>query len=151
MKIGYVIAKSPLGKVLVGATERGVSAVYLGDSEAKLLDELRKEYPRAEIAPAAESYGRWVAEIVGRIEGRVAHLEVPLDLQDTARDDADVFAGGAGDGEAQGGAGRGARLRDESGVDCGAVSSGDSGGWKVGGVSVGAGEERRIVGAGIEG
>lgn len=84
MKIGYVIAKSPLGKVLVGATERGVSAVYLGDSEAKLLDELRKEYPRAEIAPAAESYGRWVAEIVGRIEGRVAHLEVPLDLQATA-------------------------------------------------------------------
>src|SRR6266568_4390859 len=33
MKIGYTIAKSPLGKVLVGATERGISAVYLGDAE----------------------------------------------------------------------------------------------------------------------
>ncbi len=30
MKIEYTIAKSPLGKVLVAATERGVSAVYLG-------------------------------------------------------------------------------------------------------------------------
>ncbi|MGH9743544.1 MAG: bifunctional transcriptional activator/DNA repair enzyme AdaA, partial [Candidatus Acidiferrum sp.] len=30
MKIKYTIAKSPLGKVLVAATERGVSAVYLG-------------------------------------------------------------------------------------------------------------------------
>jgi AraC family transcriptional regulator of adaptative response/methylated-DNA-[protein]-cysteine methyltransferase len=84
MKIGYVIAKSPSGKVLVGATERGVSAVYLGDSETKLLGELREEYPRAEIAPAAESYGKWVTEIVGRIEGRAADLEVPLDLQATA-------------------------------------------------------------------
>jgi AraC family transcriptional regulator of adaptative response/methylated-DNA-[protein]-cysteine methyltransferase len=84
MRIGYVIAKSPSGKVLVGATERGVSAVYLGDSETKLLGELREEYPRAEIAPAAEAYGKWVTEIVGRIEGRAADLEVPLDLQATA-------------------------------------------------------------------
>ncbi|HME11507.1 MAG TPA: bifunctional DNA-binding transcriptional regulator/O6-methylguanine-DNA methyltransferase Ada [Candidatus Acidoferrum sp.] len=84
MKIGYVIAKSELGKVLVGATDRGVSAVYLGDSEAKLLEELRQEYPRAELAPAAEAYGKWVGEIVGRIDGRAAGAEVPLDLQGTA-------------------------------------------------------------------
>src|ERR1700732_2967760 len=47
MKIGYAIAKSSLGKILVGATERGVSAVYLGDADAKLVEELHKEYPRA--------------------------------------------------------------------------------------------------------
>jgi AraC family transcriptional regulator of adaptative response/methylated-DNA-[protein]-cysteine methyltransferase len=84
MRIGYVIAKSALGPVLVGATERGVSAVYLGDSEKKLVEELREEYPRAEIAPAAERYGRWVGEIVGRIEGHAASAEVPLDLLGTA-------------------------------------------------------------------
>src|SRR5882724_5359818 len=64
MKIGYTIAKSPLGKVLVGATERGVSAVYLGDAESALVAELREEYPRAEIAPAPDSYQKWVREIV---------------------------------------------------------------------------------------
>jgi AraC family transcriptional regulator, regulatory protein of adaptative response / methylated-DNA-[protein]-cysteine methyltransferase len=84
MKIGYVIAKSPLGKVLVGATDRGVSAVYLGDSDSKLVSELREEYPRAEIAPAAEAYGKWVGEIVGRIEGHAPNVEVPLDLHATA-------------------------------------------------------------------
>jgi AraC family transcriptional regulator of adaptative response/methylated-DNA-[protein]-cysteine methyltransferase len=84
MKIGYVIAKSPLGKVLVGATDRGVSAVYLGDSDSKLVSELREEYPRAEIAPAAGAYGKWVGEIVGRIEGHAPNVEVPLDLQATA-------------------------------------------------------------------
>src|SRR5213596_577925 len=84
MKIGYTIAKSPLGKVLVGATERGISAVYLGDAENTLIAELREEYPRAEIAPAADSFQRWVREIVKRIEGKQPRLELPLDLQATA-------------------------------------------------------------------
>jgi AraC family transcriptional regulator, regulatory protein of adaptative response / methylated-DNA-[protein]-cysteine methyltransferase len=83
MKIDYTIANSPLGKVLVGATERGVSAVYLGDNETRLVAELRKEYPRAELAPAAESRERWVGEIVARIAGRQPQLDLPLDLQAT--------------------------------------------------------------------
>ncbi len=83
MKIGYSIAKSPLGKVLVAATERGVSAVYLGDAESTLVSELREEYPRAEIAPAADSLQRWVREILQRIEGKQARVELPLDLQAT--------------------------------------------------------------------
>jgi len=84
MKIGYTIAKSPLGKVLVAATERGVSAVYLGDVDGAMIAELRQEYPRAEIAPAADSFQRWVREIVGRIEGNQPRVELPLDLQATA-------------------------------------------------------------------
>src|SRR4030088_3112295 len=84
MKIGYTIAKSPVGKVLVGATERGVSAVYLGDAESTMIAALREEYPRAEIAPATDSFQRWVREIVQRIEGKQPRLELPLDLQATA-------------------------------------------------------------------
>jgi AraC family transcriptional regulator of adaptative response/methylated-DNA-[protein]-cysteine methyltransferase len=84
MKLGYSIAKSPLGKVLVAATERGVSAVYLGDAENALLAELRQEYPRAEIALATDSFQRWVREIVQRIEGKQPRMELPLDLQATA-------------------------------------------------------------------
>src|SRR2546422_760134 len=84
MKIGYTIAKSPLGKVLVGATERGISAVYLGDAENTLISELREQYPRAEIASAPDSFQRWVREIVKRMEGKQPRLELPLDLQATA-------------------------------------------------------------------
>jgi AraC family transcriptional regulator of adaptative response/methylated-DNA-[protein]-cysteine methyltransferase len=84
MKIGYAIAKSSLGKVLVGATERGVSAIYLGDADAKLVEELREEYPKAEIAAAGDSFERWVKEIVQRVEGNPPRLELPLDLQATA-------------------------------------------------------------------
>jgi AraC family transcriptional regulator of adaptative response/methylated-DNA-[protein]-cysteine methyltransferase len=84
MKIGYSIAKSALGKVLVAATDRGVSAVYLGDAEDKLVQELRDEYPRAEISAAADSFQRWVKEIVHRVEGKPPRVELPLDLQATA-------------------------------------------------------------------
>jgi AraC family transcriptional regulator of adaptative response/methylated-DNA-[protein]-cysteine methyltransferase len=84
MKIGYAVAKSSLGRVLVGATERGVSAVYLGDMEGALIAELRREYPRAEILPVADSFHRWVREIVERIDGKQPRAEVPLDLQATA-------------------------------------------------------------------
>jgi AraC family transcriptional regulator of adaptative response/methylated-DNA-[protein]-cysteine methyltransferase len=84
MKLEYTIAKSPMGKVLVAATEKGVSAVYLGEVEQKLIGELREEYPHAEIAPAKESYQRWVGEIVRQIEGKPSSLELPLDVQGTA-------------------------------------------------------------------
>ena len=84
MKIGYAIAKSSLGKILVGATERGISAVYLGDADAKLLAELRDEYPQAEISATGDSFEQWVKEIVQRVEGNPPRLELPLDLQATA-------------------------------------------------------------------
>ncbi|MDP9340285.1 MAG: methylated-DNA--[protein]-cysteine S-methyltransferase, partial [Acidobacteriota bacterium] len=61
-----------------------VSAVYLGGAEPELLAELREEYPRAEIAPAKESYQRWVVEIVRQIEGKPASEQLPLDVQGTA-------------------------------------------------------------------
>ncbi len=41
---------------------RGVR-VYLGDAQNKLVAELREEYPRAEIAPAAGSAQRWSVKL----------------------------------------------------------------------------------------
>lgn len=84
MKIQYAFGESALGKVLVGATERGVSAVYLGRSEKALTGELRHEYPLAEIAPADHPFSRWVREIVHRVEGEPARLDLPLDVKATA-------------------------------------------------------------------
>jgi len=51
--IGYTIVDSPsplpLGRLLVGATTRGVCAVRLGRSDAALEAELAHEYPDAEL------------------------------------------------------------------------------------------------------
>jgi AraC family transcriptional regulator, regulatory protein of adaptative response / methylated-DNA-[protein]-cysteine methyltransferase len=84
MEIKYMIANTSLGKVLVGATERGVSAVYLGETEKTLVDELRKEYAHAEIVRAANGQESWLKEIVRRVEGNAPSEELPLDVQATA-------------------------------------------------------------------
>ena len=84
MEIGYAIAKSSLGNVLVGATERGISAVYLGENEKALVAELRQEYPRAEIRPSPSEHEKWIREIVKRVEGDAPSVELPLDVQATA-------------------------------------------------------------------
>ncbi len=84
MKIQYTTAKSSLGEVLVAATERGVSAVYLGDGGVRLVKELRDEYPRAEISSANGAFTQWVEEVVSRVEGSAPRRELPLDLQATA-------------------------------------------------------------------
>jgi AraC family transcriptional regulator of adaptative response/methylated-DNA-[protein]-cysteine methyltransferase len=84
MRIGYTVANTTLGKVLVAATERGVSAVYLGESERSLVEELRKEYAKAEILRAPAGNETWLSEIVGRVEGSAPSVDLPLDVRATA-------------------------------------------------------------------
>ena len=84
MNIGYTIAKTSLGKVLVAATSRGVSAVYLGDNENAMVDALYKEYSRASIYREPATNEKWVQEVVSRAEGHAPSLDLPLDVQATA-------------------------------------------------------------------
>jgi AraC family transcriptional regulator, regulatory protein of adaptative response / methylated-DNA-[protein]-cysteine methyltransferase len=84
MQIGYTVANTTLGKVLVAATERGISAVYFGENESELAQELRREYAKAEIIRAAEGNQRWLKEVVRRVEGSAPSVELPLDVQATA-------------------------------------------------------------------
>jgi AraC family transcriptional regulator of adaptative response/methylated-DNA-[protein]-cysteine methyltransferase len=84
MKIGYTIVRSPLGRLLVAATERGISAVYLGDADAPLRRELRKEYPRAELHPVGGDFSRWVRTLLEHLNGAHPKLDLPLDVRATA-------------------------------------------------------------------
>jgi AraC family transcriptional regulator of adaptative response/methylated-DNA-[protein]-cysteine methyltransferase len=84
MSLTYTIAPSALGRVLVAATERGISAVYLGDCDSALLAELRREYPRAEIRNASGAHVNWVREIVGHLAGDTPRLDLPTDVVATA-------------------------------------------------------------------
>ena len=84
MSIHYTISDSPLGRLLVAATQRGVSAVYLGDSDARLEAALKKEYPRANIQHDKSGLGAWVSQIIGHLRGREPHLDLPTDIQATA-------------------------------------------------------------------
>ncbi len=84
MSIGYTIVASPLGRLLVGATERGVSAVSLGDSDERLVAALRGEYPEADLRRDEKDLGPWVASIMAYLRGGRPHLALPLDIRATA-------------------------------------------------------------------
>ncbi len=84
MHIGYNVTESPLGRLLVAATERGICAVYLGDEDSALLASLRQEYPAAEIAPATTGLEPWVAALLRHLQGHPLASDLPLDVQATA-------------------------------------------------------------------
>jgi len=97
MQIHYTIVGSPLGRLLVGATDRGVSAIYLGESDSKLRAALRTEYPSANLSldtgargPKSQERGRpaslaqWVERILAHLRGQEPHLDLPTDVQATA-------------------------------------------------------------------
>src|SRR5271156_567042 len=84
MKIHYTIVSSPLGRLLVGATGRGISALYLGKEDGPLESSLRKEYPRAEIQRDRNGLKGWVGQILEHLRGREPNLDLPTDVQATA-------------------------------------------------------------------
>jgi AraC family transcriptional regulator of adaptative response/methylated-DNA-[protein]-cysteine methyltransferase len=84
MQISYAIADCSLGRVLVAATDRGVSAIYLGDKDEPLAAALRKEYPQADIRRSSEEHSQWVRAIVRHLAGAQPQLDLPTDVVATA-------------------------------------------------------------------
>jgi AraC family transcriptional regulator of adaptative response/methylated-DNA-[protein]-cysteine methyltransferase len=87
MQIHYTIVDSPLGRLLVAATDRGISALYLGEKDAPLKAALQKEYPRAEIdsdSSGSKNLGGWVSKVLAHLRGKEPHLDLPTDVQATA-------------------------------------------------------------------
>jgi len=82
-RIGYTLAASPLGRLLVAATQRGVCAVSLGEDDHTLEAGLRAEYPEAEIARDDPGLTQAVDAIVAHLSGGAPDLALPLDLRAT--------------------------------------------------------------------
>jgi AraC family transcriptional regulator of adaptative response/methylated-DNA-[protein]-cysteine methyltransferase len=85
--IRYAIVATPstsLGRLLVGATDRGVCAVAMGASDAELAAVLSREYPAATIVNDAGALSEWSRAIVAHLAGRRPRLDLPLDVQATA-------------------------------------------------------------------
>jgi AraC family transcriptional regulator of adaptative response/methylated-DNA-[protein]-cysteine methyltransferase len=85
--IDYVTARTSLGTLLVGATDRGVCAVTLGNNAKTLEDALEREYPaatRVRVANPSSSLALWVAEIIEAVDSDRVRLDIPLDIQASA-------------------------------------------------------------------
>jgi AraC family transcriptional regulator of adaptative response/methylated-DNA-[protein]-cysteine methyltransferase len=84
MNISYTIVSSSLGRVLVAGTDRGISAVYLGDRDSDLTASLRQEYPRAQIRRGSGEHANWVRAIVRHLAGSNSQLNLPTAVVATA-------------------------------------------------------------------
>lgn len=84
MRIAYATAASPLGRLLVARTERGLCAVNLGDSDAALQAGLRREYPEAEVRRDRNGLSDALRALLHHLRGGQPRLDLPVDVRGTA-------------------------------------------------------------------
>ena len=86
--ISYVAVASALGRMMVGATDRGLCFVQFAGSDDRLLEMLHREYPSARISPMSQPYPdqfrAWMTALDEHLRGQHPRLDLPLDLQATA-------------------------------------------------------------------
>ncbi len=86
--ITYASTESLLGRMMLGATDRGLCFVQFGETHAGLLKLLEKEYPLATLEPMAKPYHkdfqRWMNALELYLAGNHSSLALPVDVRATA-------------------------------------------------------------------
>ncbi|MCB5189940.1 bifunctional DNA-binding transcriptional regulator/O6-methylguanine-DNA methyltransferase Ada [Methylobacillus arboreus] len=83
-RIEYGMAECALGQMLVAATDKGISAILLGDNADTLLTELRSIFPHAELVWGNSGFEQLLAKVVELVVNPTQAVELPLDIQGTA-------------------------------------------------------------------
>jgi AraC family transcriptional regulator of adaptative response/methylated-DNA-[protein]-cysteine methyltransferase len=82
--IRYACADSPLGRMLIAATDRGICAIQFAASDGELLEGLKREFPFAMRKPDDGGLQAWVAALLSKMTGRELSAALPLDIRATA-------------------------------------------------------------------
>jgi AraC family transcriptional regulator of adaptative response/methylated-DNA-[protein]-cysteine methyltransferase len=84
--VRYTIAKSPLGPMLIAATDKGICAIQFADTEEELQQGLMREFPFATRRRDDEAMAPWNEKLERLIGGssQDAHPSLPLDIRATA-------------------------------------------------------------------
>lgn len=87
IEITFVTVTTSLGRMMIGATDRGLCFVQFGDTSQELQAALRREYPAADLKPMPTPwpppFHAWISALEGHLEGS-RHLDLPLDIRATA-------------------------------------------------------------------
>jgi len=82
--IRYTFAESPMGRMLVAATDKGICAIQFADSDEELVEGLKHEFPFANRRRDDDRLRRWKDGLLQRLQGQKLNSALPLDIQATA-------------------------------------------------------------------
>jgi AraC family transcriptional regulator of adaptative response/methylated-DNA-[protein]-cysteine methyltransferase len=84
MRIAYTITTCTYGRMIVGATEHGISSLGFGDRDAPMIEALHREYPHAAIERDDAGMRRRIDDVLRAVEDGTGHHQLPLDIRATA-------------------------------------------------------------------
>jgi AraC family transcriptional regulator of adaptative response/methylated-DNA-[protein]-cysteine methyltransferase len=82
--VRYTIASSPLGRMLIAATEKGICAIQFADSDQQLQQGLIREFPFAVRRRDDAAMSQWQENLSRLIQGQETNPSLPLDIRATA-------------------------------------------------------------------
>ena len=84
--VRYTIAPSPLGRMLIAATDKGICAIQFANTEEELQQGLMREFPFATRRRDDEAMSEWHQKLERLIDGTETgkHPSLPLDIRATA-------------------------------------------------------------------
>jgi AraC family transcriptional regulator of adaptative response/methylated-DNA-[protein]-cysteine methyltransferase len=82
--IRFAVGQSSLGAILVASSDKGVTAILMGEDPGALVRDLQDRFPRARLIGGDAEYEQLVARVVGFIEAPRIGLDLPLDVRGTA-------------------------------------------------------------------
>jgi AraC family transcriptional regulator, regulatory protein of adaptative response / methylated-DNA-[protein]-cysteine methyltransferase len=82
--IRYTFADSPLGRMLIAATDKGICSIQFANSDDELEHGLRHEFPFANRRRDDEAMRSWKESLLRQMRGKHLNTALPLDIQATA-------------------------------------------------------------------
>jgi AraC family transcriptional regulator of adaptative response/methylated-DNA-[protein]-cysteine methyltransferase len=82
--IRYTCADSPLGRMLIAATEKGICAIQFARSDGELIEGLKREFPFAARKTDEGGLQSWVGALLKQLRGKGLDSSLPLDIRATA-------------------------------------------------------------------
>src|SRR5580692_12234931 len=82
--VRYACVDSPLGRMLIAATDRGVCAIQFARSDGELIEGLKREFPFAVRKPDEGGLQAWVSALLEKMAGKELNAALPLDIRATA-------------------------------------------------------------------
>jgi AraC family transcriptional regulator, regulatory protein of adaptative response / methylated-DNA-[protein]-cysteine methyltransferase len=83
-KMRFAVGECSLGSILVASSDKGVTAILLGDDPEILVHDLEDQFPKAKLIGDNREYETIMAKVVGLVEAPEKGLNLPLDVRGTA-------------------------------------------------------------------